>query len=592
MPVKGREKQEHGRAGLWRRLGAAWIDMFVIYAVAETLIAVTATTRIRLALEPVFVMLAAAYGTVMIARWGQTVGKMLLGVTVTMRAGGGLTLWAALIREALGKWGIGVVIPLAAGRALVGRAWVPTVYDVPVLLSLALLLLVQTFVAKRAWYDLLAGTVPERAPGASGLARPAFIALMGAAVVGFGTTAAEFAAYGRAPGRLSMFRSMRSTKPYASFLEEGQATPVDYVIGLFDRYDVVVLCERLHPEGSQWEFICEVLADPRFGERVGHVFTEYGQAGMQGYLDSFMAADGLDAREIHDRAVHLLRNWSVWPTWTNTNVYTYLTRLYTLNQSRPVDRRIHPHFTDVSVDWSGMTADGYRAFWRSLGNRDEQMARRVIEEMGRLAESAHAPPKCLVVMNYRHAFDLTGGSDDAPRRNTYEYLKDAFGGRAANVLINTRIVLYAPIAGGIWDAAFEETGHPPAGFDFEGSPFGEDPFDMFPFLPKIRGEFRYQDVFTGLVFAHPLDDQYLGKGVPGYYKGFEAEALRRAGLVSENYVRAVEIGIEEEKAGRGPAKTELPGRRYESLVELYMLVLSSVGLLIGVGTRCVGRAAR
>ena len=53
MPVKGREKQEHGRAGLWRRLGAAWIDMFVIYAVAEALIAVTAMVRIRLALAVV-----------------------------------------------------------------------------------------------------------------------------------------------------------------------------------------------------------------------------------------------------------------------------------------------------------------------------------------------------------------------------------------------------------------------------------------------------------------------------------------------------------------------------------------------------------
>ena len=571
-------------------MGAAWIDSFVIYAVAVALIAVTAMMGVRLALEPLFVVLAAAYGTVLLTRWGQTIGKMLLGITVTTRAGDRLSLRAALVREVLGKWGFAVVMPLAAGRVLMGRAWVPTVYDIPVLLGVLLLLLLQTLIAKQTWYDQLAGTAVERTPGAGGLARLAFVALMGAAVLGFGRTATESAAYGWVPCRLSIYRSMRSTEPYTSFLEAGQATPVDYVIGLFDRYDVVVLSERLHPEGSQWEFIHEVLRDPRFSERVGHVFTEYGQAGMQDYLDRFMATDGLESSEVHDRVVHILRNWSVWPTWTNTNVYLYLTRLYALNQSIPVDRRIHPHFTDVSVDWSTLDREGYLAFWRSLGNRDELMARRVIDEMGRLAESASAPPKCLVVMNYRHGFDLTGGSAEAPRWNTYEFLKDAFGDRAANVLLNTRILLTAPVAGGLWDAAFEETGHRPAGFDFDRSPFGEDSFDMFPFQARFRGELRYRDVFTGFVYAQPLDDQYLGKGVPGYYEGFEEEALRRARLVSENYVRAVEIGIEQGKKGQVPVKSDLPGRRYETLVELCVLGLSSVGLVIGVGACIIRRS--
>ena len=95
-----------------------------------------------------------------------------------------MSLRAALVREVLGKWGIAVVMPLAAARALVGRAWVPTVYDVPVLLAVLLLLLLQTLIAKRTWYDQLAGTAVERTPGAGGLARPAFVALMGAALFG------------------------------------------------------------------------------------------------------------------------------------------------------------------------------------------------------------------------------------------------------------------------------------------------------------------------------------------------------------------------------------------------------------------------
>ena len=49
---------------------------------------------------------------------------------------------------------------------------------------------------------------------------------------------------------------------------------------------------RDHAEMTQYDFIPEVLRDPRFVDRVGHVFSEIGQVGMQGYLDTFMAADG------------------------------------------------------------------------------------------------------------------------------------------------------------------------------------------------------------------------------------------------------------------------------------------------------------
>jgi hypothetical protein len=382
---------------------------------------------------------------------------------------------------------------------------------------------------------------------------------------------------------------MRSTGPYAAFLKQGHATPVDYVIGLFDRYDVVVLCERLHAEGSQWEFIYEVVQDPRFGERVGHVFTEYGQVEMQAYLDNFMVTDGLDDSEIQERAVHIMRNWAVWPVWNNTNFYTYLTRLYALNQSLPVDRRIRHHFTDMSVNWSDLTkAEDYQAYRSSLENRDERMAQSVIEKIGRLAESMNTPPKCLVVMNYRHAFDLTGRSPKAKRINTYEFLKDAFGNRAANVLLNARIFISVPIAGGLWDAAFEEAGNRLAGFDFEGSPFGKDPFDMFPFSPTAKGKFKYQDVFTGLAYAHPLDDQYLQKGIPGYFEGFEEEMLRRASLVSQDWSRGIEYLIYSEKTGDVARKRELPGHEIETLLELSLLGLNGVGLMIGVAAIALG----
>jgi hypothetical protein len=357
-----------------------------------------------------------------------------------------------------------------------------------------------------------------------------------------------------------------------------------------------------------------LIRDPRFAGRVGHVFTEYGQVGMQTYLDDFMAADGLDAAQVHDRAVHIMRNFPVWPTWTNTNFYTYLTRLYELNQSLPPDRRIHHHFTDGAVDWAKLTTGNqYLAYRRLLVDRDKQMAQTVITEMRRLAKSQDKPPKCLVVMNYRHAFDLTGGTPSPPasaanlppddslletvwnwdqsrRRNTYEYVRDAFGQRAANVLLG-EYRLFVPIAGGVWDAAFAETGWRLAGFDFAGSPFGEDPFDLFPFVPALKGRLKYRDVFTGFAYAQPLEQQYTEEGIPGYYRGFEEEAVRRGKLLGGDAVRRYEYEIERERTGVSCVKNQLAPRehRVESVLDLCPLALSSMGLVIGVVRFGLGR---
>ncbi len=590
-------------AGFSKRVAAAWIDCFVVYAIASFLITLGSTTRASIALEPLFLLVGAVYGAALVGRGGQTVGKMLVGIAVTVNVGQTLRLRHVLIREVLGKWVIGIAVPVALGKALAGQGSVATVYDAMIrlpglgdspgivllpmiyealiLLAAVLLQLVHYLVEKRTWYDQLAGTAVVRTVGTPRCARFAFAALMGAAVLALGSKGTEFALRGRVPCRLAPFQSMRSTAPYEAFLRRGHATPVDYIIGLFDRHDVVVICERLHPEGSQWDFIYEVVSDPRFVERVGHVFTEYGQVEMQPYLDRFMATDGLAESEVHQRAVHIMRHWPVWPVWNNTNFFTYLTRLYALNQSLPATMRIHHHFTDVSVKWAGLTRKAYWAYRRSLGNRDEQLARRVITEMGHLAEAAATTPKCLVVMNFRHAFDLTGRRPAAQRFNTFEYLKDAFGERAVNVLLNTRILLTAPIAGGVWDAAFEKTGNRPAGFDLEDSPFGQDAFDLFPFLPDVKRRLKYRGVFTGLLFTHPLEKQYMQHGIPGYFEGFEEEALRRAMLIGEGYRRRIETLIDREKRRDVAVKKPLPDR--ESQIELSLLGFMSVGLLIGVG---------
>ena len=76
--------------------------------------------------------------------------------------------------------------------------------------------------------------------------------------------------------------------PYVAFLEEHQQGAVDYVLSLFDRFDLVILCERSHPETSQYDLFFDVVRDERFTRRVGHVFTEVGTSAVRPAVEAYL----------------------------------------------------------------------------------------------------------------------------------------------------------------------------------------------------------------------------------------------------------------------------------------------------------------
>jgi uncharacterized RDD family membrane protein YckC len=566
-------------AGFWRRVAAAWIDLSLLYATSSFLIAVAATLGLRLALEPVGLVLGAGYGVFALNAWGRTAGKRLLNLEVVARNGGHLPLIAIVIREVIGKWGLLVAAPALVGRLLLGTTWVPTAFDLLAILALGLITAVGHALTGSVWYDQLARTRVIRSAVDAAGSSLAFLTVAAMAVLGMATKGLETAIQGHVPSRTLLYHRMGSVQPYLGYLQKPHANAKDYVLGLFDRYDVVVLCEREHSEMTQWDFIYDVVSDPRFSRRVGHVFTELGQTGMQSYLDEFMAADGLSEREVNERVLHVLRNWSVWPRWNRVNFPSYLSRLYALNRSLPPEQRIRHHLTDVGTDWSSLTADDMPRHWRALAHRDGDMARVVLEEMKRL-DSAGRPAKGLVVMNFRHAFDLTAGAAGAARHNTFEFLRDALGRRVANVRINESFLW--PTAGGLWDAAFTRLGNQPVGFDLAGSPFGEEPFDLVPWAPQVRGRLTYQQVFTGFVFVQPPRAQYSLDGIPGYYAGWEDEARRRASLVGPDYLKMVEKEIALEKRGKVPVRAPHVAFQVESGVEAVLGGGCSLGFVVGL----------
>lgn len=568
--------------GFWRRLAALWIDVFVIYSITKFLIVLISLIEFRISFGTLFIILGALYSTIMLSVQRQTIGKMLMRIIVTSESDDPVNLKYILLREVFGKWGTTIVMPMMLGLFLVGNNWLPTIFDILIMFPIALLCIIYFMFTKHMWYEHLAGLTVKR-DLSSQKTKIGLYGLIFATILGVGTSLTEYLTKDRLPCHMSAYQDIRSTKPYVKFLNEQKTTPVDYVLGLFDKYDVVVLCERSHPEMTQWDFIFDVISDPRFISKNGHVFTEYGQVGMQEYLNKFMLTDNLNGTEVNEHAIHIMRNMAVSPFWPNYNWYKYLTRLYFLNQKLPPEKRVQHHFTDAEVDWSSIkTHKDYVAYENKFLVRDEIMAKTIIKEMSRLSKSSVKPQKSLVIMNYRHAMDLTDRLPDVKRSNTYEFLKDSFGDRAANVLINDRILRIAPIASGLWDDAFEKIGNKPVGFNFQGSPFGASYFDLFPFdllllplrndisVPTINGSLRYRDVFTGFVYTHPLKDQYFQHNPPGFYKAFENESLNKAFEIE--WLKSKDTGYIERAVDS----------EFETKIELFFSCFTGIGFLIGL----------
>jgi hypothetical protein len=426
------------------------VDSVIIYALACTKATVLTYFGIRFPLEAVFVVVAAIYGGVLLAWHGTSPGRALLGYGVAARNGGGLTWRQVLLREVLGKWLlIGLVFPLL-GRVLMGGAWVPTVYDLLAVAAVVLLLLILWWIMGRPWYEVISTTVATRAPGRSFALHGILATVLVATIVTAGLKVIDYTAFGYLPARLSLYQSPRSLEPYVEFLERGHPSAVDYVLGLFDNYDVVVLCERLHPEATQWSFIFDLVSDIRFQQRVGHIFTEYGERDEQEVLDSYLLApEPMEEEEARKLLLRVVRNNGPWPVWTNTNFHDYLVRLHRLNQSLPAERRIHHYLTDLEIPWEDMeTPSDYEQLRRQFWRRDESMAQVIIDELHCLHDENGQPPKALVIMNYRHAFRFARREGEE-RRNTAEFLFDAFPGRTANVLLNMDLTfLGAPLQQG------------------------------------------------------------------------------------------------------------------------------------------------
>ncbi len=190
--------------------------------------------------------------------------------------------------------------------------------------------------------------------------------------------------------------------------EKGMS-PKEYIFKLFEKSDIVVLGERDHRDTIQYDLIHDILADPRFAEQVGHVYTEVGSYNMtddvnrllQGvYPTEAVFMDGLFY-------AYYRKSETFYPIWEKSNRVKFLKGIYEVNRTSP--KKIKLGLTDCEFSWDEIrTVEDFKKFWKSpgLNDRDSVMAAHISEMYARQTP-LNGKRKALVITNQPHAINYS-----------------------------------------------------------------------------------------------------------------------------------------------------------------------------------------
>ena len=129
-------------------------------------------------------------------------------------------------------------------------------------------------------------------------------------------------------------------KPLVNYIEQNNISPVDYVMDLFEKYDVVVIGERSHMDMTQYDLINQIVSDPRFIAKVGHVFHEVGGYNMTDELNAILKGTYPDETEFDMELVKVIFNMNFMPLWDKTNYTKFLKDVYLVNKNLPLKEKI------------------------------------------------------------------------------------------------------------------------------------------------------------------------------------------------------------------------------------------------------------
>jgi hypothetical protein len=132
----------------------------------------------------------------------------------------------------------------------------------------------------------------------------------------------------------------KAIEKYVRFLETQKHAPADYILKLFEKNDLVILCERAHPEVTQYDLIYEIVSNPRFQQQAGHIFVETGSTALRPYVEAFLTDTRLSDVQVSEKLRYIAWNIGQTGGWEKTNYYDFLRKLHHLNCSLPKDRQV------------------------------------------------------------------------------------------------------------------------------------------------------------------------------------------------------------------------------------------------------------
>ena len=122
-------------------------------------------------------------------------------------------------------------------------------------------------------------------------------------------------------------------KKHCMAMPKNGVSPKDYIFKLFEKSDIVVLGERDHRDSVQYNFILDLLADPRFVERVGHVYTEVGGINLTEDVNRLLNATYAADDDFMDSLyLYYQKGECFYPLWEKYNRIKFLKGLYNINK--------------------------------------------------------------------------------------------------------------------------------------------------------------------------------------------------------------------------------------------------------------------
>ena len=331
--------------------------------------------------------------------------------------------------------------------------------------------------------------------------------------------------------------------------------PKEYIFKLFEKSDIVVLGERDHRDTIQYDLIHDILADPRFAEQVGHVYTEVGSYNMTDDVNRLLqGVYPTEAVFMDSLYAYYRKSETFYPIWEKSNRVKFLKGIYEVNRTSP--KKIKLGLTDCEFSWDEIrTVEDYKKFWKSpgLNDRDSVMAAHISEMYARQTP-LNGKRKALVITNQPHAINY---SMTLKKTNTVYgvqgwWMKKNFGEEKVKIVVlnwfdyNLFDGSNFPMTGdGHWDAAFELLQCRPFAIDLKNTPHGKTAYNgLAGGTTSHVKEKCWQDVADGLIYYAPLYDHVAAWGIEGLItKEFEPEIKRRVTIFFQATQPGAEIPI-------------------------------------------------